>query len=98
MYQKKEKKLKTKKAKTQVSFSKLKKEFYKNKKNFQNQREKQIDKQDKNDKNDINDKSDIKEFEDEFNKSLGFLQNIMSTKNSKNPIPIKLGVPKTFNI
>lgn len=89
MAKKKEKKIKTQKIKSGVSATKMKKEFYKKVKDFQQQREKKLQKKPN---------KEEKEFEDEFNKSLGFLQNIISSKNSSKPTPVKLGVPKTFSV
>ena len=67
------------KSKSLVSPKKMKREFIKKVKNFQQQRQKNISEK-------INadsaDSADSAEFENEFNKSLGFLQNIIDVIHS----------------
>ena len=91
---KKEAKAKKTKPKSLISPNKMKKEFLKKVKNFQEKREKHLS-QNSQSKNDADD--DINNFEDEFNKSLGFLQNIIDSKNNSKPPPIQINVPKSLD-
>lgn len=91
---KKEAKAKKTKPKSLISPNKMKKEFLKKVKNFQEKREKHLS-QNSQSKNDAD--NDINNFEDEFNKSLGFLQNIIDSKNNSKPPPIQINVPKSLD-
>jgi hypothetical protein len=92
---KKEAKAKKTKPKSLISPNKMKKEFLKKVKNFQEKREKHLS-QNNQDKTDSAPDDDINNFENEFNKSLGFLQNIMDSKNNSKPPPIQINVPKSL--
>lgn len=83
--------IKKQKSQSLVSPKKMKREFIKKVKNFQQQRQKTISEK-------INSNSaDSTEFENEFNKSLGFLQNMIDSKKNESPVPITLTVPKSLN-
>lgn len=98
MTKKKEKEKKIKKKRKPLEESKkIKKDFFKNVQNFQEQREKSL----KNQKNLKEQKTHIENFESEFDKSLGFLQNIVKERSDKvqpkEKLPICLDIPDSFN-
>ena len=74
----------------------MKKEFLKKVKNFQEKREKHLSQNSENKTGTVPD-DDINNFENEFNKSLGFLQNIIDSKNNSKPPPIQINVPKSLD-
>ena len=93
---KKEAKAKKTKPKSLISPNKMKKEFLKKVKNFQEKREKHLSQNSENKTGTVPD-DDINNFENEFNKSLGFLQNIIDSKNNSKPPPIQINVPKSLD-
>ena len=92
---KKDAKAKKTKPKSLISPNKMKKEFLKKVKNFQEKREKHLS-QNYDSKKETQPDDDINDFENEFNKSLGFLQNIMDSKTNTKPPPIQINVPKSL--
>lgn len=102
--QKKENKFKKRKEKpkTLQSASKLRKEFIKKIKDFQKRRSENKDAE--NNKGGQDKSKEEKQFDDEFNKSLGFLQNVMASnkekkskkieKKNKESLQIMLDMPK----
>ena len=93
---KKEAKAKKTKPKSLISPNKMKKEFLKKVKNFQEKREKHLSQNGEN-KTETGPNNDINNFENEFNKSLGFLQNIIDSKNNNKPPPIQINIPKSLD-
>lgn len=93
---KKEAKAKKTKPKSLISPNKMKKEFLKKVKNFQEKREKHLSQNSEN-KTETGPNDDINNFENEFNKSLGFLQNIIDSKNNNKPPPIQINIPKSLD-
>ena len=92
---KKDAKAKKTKPKSLISPNKMKKDFLKKVKNFQEKREKHLSQNYDSEKVTQTD-DDINDFENEFNKSLGFLQNIMDSKTNTKPPPIQINVPKSL--
>tara|TARA_Y100000389_G_scaffold89768_1_gene86264 strand:- start:1860 stop:2780 length:921 start_codon:yes stop_codon:yes gene_type:complete len=92
---KKDAKAKKTKPKSLISPNKMKKEFLKKVKNFQEKREKHLSQNYDSEKVTQTD-DDINDFENEFNKSLGFLQNIIDSKTNTKPPPIQINVPKSL--
>ena len=92
---KKDAKAKKTKPKSLISPNKMKKEFLKKVKNFQEKREKHLS-QNYDSKKETQPDDDINDFENEFNKSLGFLQNIIDSKTNTKPPPIQINVPKSL--
>lgn len=108
--QKKEKKFRKRKEKpkTLQSAGKLRKEFMKKIKDFQKKRSENKDVENK--KSGTEKSKEEKQFDDEFNKSLGFLQNVMTSnkekerknvekqrKENKESIQIMLDIPKELD-
>lgn len=92
---KKNAKAKKTKPKSLISPNKMKKEFLKKVKNFQEKREKHLSLNYDSEKKTQPD-DDLNDFENEFNKSLGFLQNIIDSNTNTKPPPIQINVPKSL--